>query len=112
METNLAIFEKFKIRRHYDEEKEVWYFSVVDIIQALINQPDFQKARKYWNKLSERLKEEGSQTVTNCHRLKMTAEDGKMRETDVADPETLLRIVQSVPSPKAEPIKLWSRFEK
>lgn len=107
METRLAIFEKFKIRRHYDEESEVWYFSVVDIIQALIDQPDFQKARKYWNKLSERLKKEGSQSVTNCHRLKLESTDGKKYLTDVADPETLLRIVQSVPSPKAEPIKLW-----
>ena len=107
MKTDLAIFEQFKIRRQYNEEKEMWYFSVVDIIQALTEQIDFQTARKYWNKLSERLKKEGSQTVTNCHRLKMVAEDGKMRETDVADPETILRIVQSVPSPKAEPIKQW-----
>ncbi len=107
MKTDLAIFEKFKIRRKYDEEKEVWYFSVVDIVGALTDQGDHQKARKYWNKLSERLQKEGSQSVTNCHRLKMIAEDGKMRETDVADPETILRIVQSVPSPKAEPIKQW-----
>jgi DNA-damage-inducible protein D len=103
----LVIFENFKIRRHYDETKEKWYFSVVDIIQALTEQSDFQKARKYWNKLKERLKEEGSELVTNCHQLKMVAEDGKMRDTDVADVETLLRLVQSVPSPKAEPIKLW-----
>lgn len=107
MKTDLALFEKFKIRRLYDKEKEVWYFSVVDIIQILTEQPDYQTARKYWNKLSERLKKEGSQSVTNCHRLKMVAEDGKMRETDAADPETLLRLIQSVPSPKAEPIKLW-----
>ena len=103
----MAIFEKYKIRRHYDEEKETWYFSVVDIIQALTDQPDFQKARKYWNKLKERLNKEGSQTVTNCHQLKMEAADGKKYLTDAADPETLLRIVQSVPSPKAEPIKVW-----
>jgi hypothetical protein len=107
MKTDLAIFEKYKIRRQYDEKKEIWYFSVVDIIQALTEQPDFQKARKYWNKLSERLKKEGNQSVTNCHRLKLIADDGKMRETDVANPETILRIVQSVPSPNAEPIKLW-----
>jgi DNA-damage-inducible protein D len=107
MKTELAIFEKFKIRRQYDEAKETWYFSVVDIIQVLTEQPDFQRARKYWNKLKERLSKEGSQTVTNCHRLKMVAEDGKLRETDAADPETLLRLIQSVPSPKAEPIKLW-----
>jgi hypothetical protein len=91
----------------YDEKTETWYFSVVDIVQILTEQPDFQTARKYWNKLKERLKKEGSQLVTNCHRLKLTAEDGKQRLTDVADAETLLRLVQSVPSPKAEPIKLW-----
>ena len=107
MEGNIAIFDKFKIRRQYDEEKEVWYFSVIDIVQVLTDQPDYQKARKYWNKLSERLKNEGSESVTNCHRLKLTAADGKKYLTDVADPETILRIVQSVPSPKAEPIKLW-----
>ena len=103
----LAVFENFKIRRMYDEHREIWYFSVVDIIAALIQQPDHQTARKYWNKLKERLKREGSQSVTNCHQLKLPAEDGKMRLTDAADPETILRIVQSVPSPKAEPIKLW-----
>jgi hypothetical protein len=104
---SLAVFEAFKIRRHYDEDIEKWYFSVVDIVAALIEQPDFQTARKYWNKLSERLKNEGSEVVTNCHRLKMVAQDGKFRETDVADVETILRLVQSVPSKKAEPIKLW-----
>jgi DNA-damage-inducible protein D len=103
----LAVFENFKIRRMYDEQREIWYFSVVDIIAALIQQPDFQTARKYWNKLKERLKKEGSQSVTNCHQLKMLAADGKLYRTDAADPETILRIVQSVPSPKAEPIKLW-----
>ena len=85
---SLAVFENYKIRRIYDEESETWYFSVVDIIQALIQQPDYQTSRKYWNKLKERLKKEGSQTVTNCHQLKMIAGDGKMRLTDVADPET------------------------
>lgn len=85
----------------------MWYFSVVDIIAALLEQPDFQTARKYWNKLKERLKKEGSQSVTNCHRLKLTAADGKKYLTDTASPETLLRLIQSVPSPKAEPIKLW-----
>jgi hypothetical protein len=104
---SLTIFEAFKIRRQYDEEKEKWYFSIVDIIAALIEQPDFQTARKYWNKLSERLKKEGSEVVTNCHRLKMIAQDGKLRETDVADVETILHLVQSVPSKKAKPIKLW-----
>ncbi|HOY63943.1 MAG TPA: hypothetical protein PK745_12290, partial [bacterium] len=82
-------------------------FSVVDIIAALIQQPDYQTARKYWNKLKERLKKEGSQSVTNCHQLKMEAADGKKYLTDAAGPEDLLRIIQSVPSPRAEPIKLW-----
>ena len=107
MESNIAIFDKFKIRRQYDEAKEVWFFSVIDIVQVLTDQLDYQKARKYWNKLSERLRKEGSESVSNCHRLKLKAGDGKKYFTDVADPETLLRIVQSVPSPKAEPIKQW-----
>lgn len=102
-----AMFEGFTIRRVYDEQKEVWYFSVIDIIRALIQQPDYQTARKYWNKLKERLAKEGSESVTNCHRLKLAAADGKQYLTDVADAETLLRLIQSVPSPKAEPIKLW-----
>ena len=102
-----AIFETHEIRRVYDETSETWWFSVVDIIKVLIQQTDYQTARKYWNKLKERLGKEGSQLVTNCHQLKMTAEDGKQRLTDVATAETLLRLVQSVPSPKAEPIKLW-----
>jgi DNA-damage-inducible protein D len=106
-EKDLTIFEDFKIRRHFDENSEKWYFSVIDIVAALIEQKDYQTARKYWNKLKERLKKEGSQTVTNCHQLKLTAKDGKMRLTDVADVETILRLVQSVPSKKAEPIKLW-----
>jgi DNA-damage-inducible protein D len=106
-ETALAVFENYKIRRIYDEKSETWYFSVVDIVAALIQQPDYQTARKYWNKLKERLKKEGSQSVTNCHQLKLEAADGKKYATDVADPETLLRLIQSVPSPKAEPIKLW-----
>lgn len=106
-ERALAVFENFKIRRAYDEKTETWYFSVVDIVAALVQQPDYQTARKYWNKLKERLKKEESQSVTNCHRLKLPAADGKSYLTDVADPETLLRIIQSVPSPKAEPIKLW-----
>ena len=102
-----AIFEDKEIRRLYDEKTETWFFSVVDIIQVLTQQPDFQVARKYWNKLKERLGKEGSQSVTNCHRLKLPAADGKSYLTDVANAETLLRLVQSVPSPKAEPIKLW-----
>jgi len=107
MNNTLAVFENFKIRRIYDEKTETWFFSVVDIIAALIQQPDYQTARKYWNKLKERLKQEGSQSVTDCHQLKLVAADGKKYATDAADPETLLRLIQSVPSPKAEPIKLW-----
>src|SRR3990172_5172749 len=102
-EQALAVFENYKIRRVYDEASETWIFSVVDVVAALIQQPDYQTARKYWNKLKERLKKEGSQSVTNCHQLKMVAEDGKMRLTDVAAPETLLRIIQSVHSPKEDP---------
>lgn len=106
-ETALAVFENHQIRRVYDEKAETWLFSVVDIVAVLTGQADYQTARKYWNKLKERLSKEGSQTVTDCHQLKMTAKDGKMRLTDAANPETLLRLIQSVPSPKAEPIKLW-----
>ncbi|OGY37384.1 MAG: antirepressor [Candidatus Andersenbacteria bacterium RIFCSPHIGHO2_12_FULL_45_11b] len=104
---SIALFEGRKIRRQYNEKTETWWFSVVDVIAVLIDQPDFQTARKYWNKLKERLVKEGSELVTKCHQLKMIADDGKMRLTDVADPETLLRLIQSVPSKKAEPIKLW-----
>ena len=107
MSNDLAIFEGYQIRRLYDEKTETWWFSVVDIIRVLTQQPDFKTARKYWNKLKERLDKEGSQLVTNCHQLKMPAADGKSYLTDVATAETLLRLVQSVPSPKAEPIKLW-----
>ncbi|MDI6746314.1 MAG: Bro-N domain-containing protein [Rhodocyclaceae bacterium] len=107
MAVQSAFFETPAIRRVYDEETETWWFSVVDIVQALTQQPDYQTARKYWNKLKERLGKEGSQLVTNCHQLKMLAADGKQRPTDAATAETLLRLVQSVPSPKAEPIKLW-----
>lgn len=105
--TKLAIFEGRKIRRHWDKKVEKWYFSVVDVIQALTNQLDFIKSRKYWNKLAERLRKEGSEVVTKCHQLKMLAVDGKMRLTDVADTETMLRIIQSIPSPNAEPFKFW-----
>jgi DNA-damage-inducible protein D len=103
----LAVFENYKIRRYFNEESETWYFSVVDILQVLIQQPDYQAARNYWKVLKNRLKKEGSESVTKCNRLKMEAADGKKYLTDVADPETLLRLIQSVPSPKAEPIKLW-----
>jgi DNA-damage-inducible protein D len=102
-----AFFEAYAIRRVYDEASETWWFSVVDIIQVLTQPSDYQTARKYWKVLKGRLGKEGSQLVTNCHQLKMLAADGKQRQTDVAATETLLRLVQSVPSPKAEPIKLW-----
>ena len=107
MKSDLAIFEGHEIRRHYDEITETWWFSVVDIIRVLTQQPDYQAARKYWKVLKGRLAKEGSQLVKNCYQLKMTADDGKQRLTDAATAETLLRLVQSVPSPKAEPIKLW-----
>ncbi|MDO9391695.1 MAG: BRO family protein [bacterium] len=103
----LAVFENYKIRRHYDPQAEKWYFSVVDIVAVLVQQPDYQAARNYWKVLKNRLKKEGSQSVTKCNRLKLEAADGKKYLTDAADPETLLRLIQSVPSPKAEPIKLW-----
>jgi DNA-damage-inducible protein D len=106
-ENSLAVFEGKQIRRYYDENTETWYFSVVDIIQVLIQQPDHQAARNYWKVLKNRLNKEGSESVTKFNRLKMEAADGKKYLTDTADPETLLRLIQSVPSPKAEPIKLW-----
>ena len=86
-------------------KKNCGFFSIIDVIAVLTEQTDFQKGRKYWNKLKERLKKEGNETVTNCHQLKMKATDGKMRITDIADTEQLLRLIQSIPSPKAEPFK-------
>jgi len=103
----ITIFEGKKIRRIWDSKKEKWYFSVVDIVAVLTNQTNFQLARNYWKVLKNRLKKEGSEVVTKCNRLKMEAEDEKLRKTDAADVETIFRLVQSVPSPKAEPIKLW-----
>lgn len=102
--SNIKLFEDKKIRSHYDEESEKWFFSVVDVVSILTESLD---GRKYWNKLKQRLKTEGNETVTNCHQLKLRAEDGKQRLTDVADAEQLLRLIQSIPSPKAEPFKLW-----
>lgn len=106
-DTGLAIFEDYNIRREYDKKKEKWYFSVIDIIAILTMQKDYNRAKSYWTTLKNRLKEEGSEVVTNCDQLKMLAKDGKMRFTDVADVETLLRLIQSVPSPEAEPVKIW-----
>lgn len=103
-ETSIRIFEQKQVRSLWDDEKEKWYFSIVDIVGVLSESVDPQA---YWRKLKQRLKEEGNETVTNCHALKMLAMDGKMRLTDVADTEQLFRLIQSVPSPKAEPFKLW-----
>ncbi len=103
----IVIFEDKPVRRLWSEKEEKWYFSVVDIIRVLIQQADYQTARKYWNKLKERLKKEGNESVSNCRQLKFEAADGKFYLTDAADVEIILRLVQSVPSPKAEPIKLW-----
>ena len=104
---NIQLFEDQPIRTAWVEDEEEWYFSIVDVVGVLTEQIDYQKSRKYWNKLKQRLNEEGSQLVTNCHQLKMTAQDGKKRLTDVANTEQLLRIIQSVPSKKAEPFKVW-----
>ena len=107
-ENNIRIFEDKKIRTAWNESEEEWYFSIVDVVQVLTDQPNFDTARKYWNKLKQRLKVEGSQLVSNCHQLKMPSpKDGKNYKTDVANTEQLLRIIQSIPSPKAEPFKMW-----
>ena len=95
--TRIKLFEDKKVRTIWDEEAEEWYFSVVDVVVALTESPDYKTGRKYWNKLKQRLKEEGNELVTNCHQLKMKAADGKRRLTDVATTEQLLRIIQSIP---------------
>ena len=107
MDNKIKIFEDKRIRTAWNEETEEWYFSVVDVVAVLTDQVDYQCARNYWKVMKKRLKDEGNETVTNCNQLKMRAADGKMRLTDVADTEQLLRIVQSIPSPKAEPFKMW-----
>jgi hypothetical protein len=104
MENKIKLFNDKKIRTHWDEEQDKWYFSIVDIVSVLTDSVD---AGAYWRKLKERLIKEGNETVTNCHGLKMRAADGKMRLTDVADTEQLFRLIQSIPSPKAEPFKIW-----
>ena len=104
---NIQLFENKRIRTAWDEEAQEWYFSVVDVVSILTNQPTQRSASKYWSVLKVRMKKEGNQLTTNCRQLKMTAEDGKRRKTDVADTEQLLRIIQSIPSPKAEPFKMW-----
>lgn len=102
----IKIFEEKKIRTIWDNENEEWYFSIIDVI-AVLTENDYQTARNYWKVLKNRLLKEGNETVTNCNRLKLQAEDGKMRFTDVATTEQLFRLIQSIPSPKAEPFKLW-----
>ncbi len=101
---NIKLFENKKVRSSWNEKEEKWYFSIIDIVAILTDSVD---AGAYWRKLKERLKKEGNETVTNCHTLKMEAADGKMRMTDIADAEQLLRLIQSIPSPKAEPFKQW-----
>ena len=103
----LKIFEEKQIRTIWDEVQEKWYFSIVDIVQILTESKDYLTARKYWNKLKQRLLAEGNETVTNCHQLKLRAADGKLRYSDVADLEQMLRLIQSIPYPKAEPFKRW-----
>ena len=107
MKENIAVFESWNVRCLFDEETETWYFSVVDIVGILTEQSDARGASFYWGTLKKRLKAEKSEVLTNCQQLKMTAADGKKRLTDVANAETILRLVQSIPSQKAEPIKLW-----
>ena len=104
---NIKLFEDKKVRSHYDSEKEIWYFSVVDIVGILTNQPSVSRARNYWKVLKSRLLKEWNELVTNCNQLKMQAEDGKFYKTDVGNVELIFRIIQSIPSPKAEPFKQW-----
>lgn len=101
---DIKLFEQKQVRSVWDEQQEKWYFSIVDVIEILT---ETINPTTYWRKLKQRLKAEGNETVTNCHGLKMRAKDGKMRLTDVADVQQLLRLIQSIPSPKAEPFKLW-----
>ena len=107
MENKIKVFENKQVRAVWNADAEEWYFSVVDVCWVLADSPDYLTARKYWNKLKQRLSQEGSELVTNCHRLKLQAADGKLRETDVLDTKGVLRLVQSIPSPKAEPFKMW-----
>ena len=104
---NIKLFDQQQIRSQWNEIEGKWYFSVVDVIEVLTDQSNHQGARNYWKVLKSRLLKEGNETVTNCNQLKLVAEDGKLRATDVADTEQLLRLIQSIPSPKAEPFKIW-----
>ena len=105
--SNIKVFEDKKIRTQWNEQEEDWYFSVVDVVEILTDSKDYQTARNYWKVLKNRLKKEGSELVTNCNRLKLIAEDGKLRETDVLNTKGIFRLVQSIPSKKAEPFKVW-----
>ena len=105
-DNELKLFEDKKIRAKWDDEEEKWYFSVVDIV-AVLTENDYQAGRKYWKTLKMRLNQEGSELVTNCYQLKMKANDGKLRDTDVMTIEQILRLIQSIPSKKSEPLKLW-----
>lgn len=104
---NIKIFENKKVRSQYDADKEIWYFSIVDIVGVLTDQPSVERARNYWKVLKSRLKKEGNESVTNCNQLKLQSEDGKFYKTDVGNVEDIFRLIQSIPSPKAEPFKQW-----
>jgi hypothetical protein len=105
--SNIKLFEDKKIRSHYDEDNEIWYFSIVDIVGILTDQPTTDRARNYWKVLKNRLLKEGNQSVTDCNQLKLQAADGKFYKTDVGNVEQIFRLIQSIPSPKAEPFKQW-----
>ena len=107
MQNKIKVFESKQVRTVWDAEAEEWYFSVVNVVEVLTDSKDYQTARNYWKVLKSRLAAEGSELVTNCNRLKLPAADGKMRMTDVLDTKGVLRLVQSIPSPKAEPFKMW-----
>ena len=104
---SIKLFEEKKVRTVWDDEQEKWYFSIVDVVGILTDQPDLEHARNYWKVLKQQMKKEGFESVTNCNQLKLLASDGKRYKTDVADTEQLFRIIQSIPSPKAEPFKRW-----
>jgi hypothetical protein len=103
--SDIKIFENKKVRSQYDADKEVWYFSIVDIVGILTEQPTVDRARNYWKVLKSRLKKEGNESVTNCNQLKLQSDDGKFYKTDVGNVEDIFRLIQSIPSPKAEPFK-------